>query len=173
MTTDDRFKLLMHRMIARRLDASAIAVARARVDEIDDGRECRQEWRSLLGLPVDGLRRRITERSEEMTRLRLSSPLPIVFDFTDEALRRRMWRLAKKPQELAMVEIYTDLMGTDELTVVEIARMLGRSASWVEHWLRVGDLRSRMRADVEDFAEDRRKRDAALAEIGKSTDTDG
>lgn len=155
MTTDDRFKLMMHRMIARRLDASAIAAARARVDEIDDGRECRQEWRSLLGLPVDGLRRRITERLEEMTRLRLSSPLPIAFDFTDEALRQRMWRRAKKQQEL---------------TMLEIARILRRSEAWVEHWLRVGDLRSRMRPDVEAFVEDRRKRDAALAEIGDHID---
>lgn len=129
-----------------------------------------QEWRSLLALPVDGLRRRIAERSEEMTRLRLSSPLPIVFDFTDEALRRRMWRLAKKPQELAMVEVYTDLMGTDELTVVEIARMLGRSEAWVEHMLKLGDLPSHQRADVEAFGEKRRKRNAALAEISESTE---
>lgn len=114
MTTDDRFKLLMHRMIARRLDASAIAAARARVDEIDDGRECRDEWRALLGLPVDQLRRRLIERSEEMTRLRLSSPFPIIFEFTDEGLRRRMWRLAKKQQDLDMVQIYVDLMDVDD-----------------------------------------------------------
>lgn len=114
MTTDDRFKLLMHRMIARRLDASAIAAARARVDEIDDGRDCRQEWRSLLSLPIDQIRRRITERSEEMTRLRLSSPFPIIFDFTDEGLRRRMWRLAKKSQDLDMAQIYDDLMDVDD-----------------------------------------------------------
>ncbi len=114
MTTDDRFKLLMHRMIARRLDASAIAAARARVDALDDGRECRQEWRVLLSLPAHQLRRRLTERSEEMTRLRLSSPFPAVCDFTDEALRRRMWRLAKKQQDLDMVQIYVDLMDVDD-----------------------------------------------------------
>lgn len=96
MTTDDRFKLLMHRLIARCLNADAIAVARARVDALDDGRECRDEWRALLALPVDRLRRRLTERSEEMTRLRLSSPFPAVGDLTDEALRRRMWRMAKR-----------------------------------------------------------------------------
>lgn len=90
MQVDDRFKLLMHRMIARRLDASAIAAALAWNADRDDGRECRDEWRALLALPVDHLRRRLTERSEEMTRLRMSSPFPVVCDFTDEAAAANM-----------------------------------------------------------------------------------
>lgn len=96
MTTDDRAKLLMHRLIARHFTATAVDAARAWNAEHDDGRNCRQEWRDLMDLPVDQLRRRLTERSEEMTRLRLSSPFPVVCDFTDETLRRRIWRLAKR-----------------------------------------------------------------------------
>lgn len=59
---------------------------------------------------------------------------------------------------------------SDEIPIAEIAAMLGRPEQWVEHVLRLGDLRSRARADVEAFVEDQRKRDAAAAEIGDHTD---
>ena len=69
-----------------------------------------------------------------------------------------------------MAEIYADLMDIDELTVAEIAAMVGRSELWVEHVLKLGDLPSRVRADVEAFVADQRMRDAALREIGDHTD---
>lgn len=113
MQVDHRAKLIMHRMIARRLDADAVAAARTWNAHVDDGRYCRQEWRDLLALPLDQLRRKLTERTEEMTRLRLSSPFPATCDFTDETLRRRIWRLAKRQQDLDMAQIYDDLMDVD------------------------------------------------------------
>lgn len=58
----------------------------------------------------------------------------------------------------------------DKVPIPEIARLLGRPEAWVEHVLKLGALPSRVRADVESFAEDQRKRDAAAAEIGDHTD---
>jgi len=68
-----------------------------------------------------------------------------------------------------MAQIYDDLMDVDELSVTEISKMLGRSEAWVEHVLRLGDLPSRAQVEVEAFAAEQRRRDAALAEIGEST----
>lgn len=58
----------------------------------------------------------------------------------------------------------------DELTLAEIARMLGRPELWVDHVLKLGDLPSQRRLDVEAFVADQRSRDAAAAEIGDHTD---
>jgi hypothetical protein len=56
------------------------------------------EWDDLLRLPPSNVRRRLTSRDEEMTRLRLSSPFVIAdgIDFSDVALRRRIWQAAKR-----------------------------------------------------------------------------
>jgi hypothetical protein len=49
------------------------------------------------------LRRRLTRRDEGMTRLRLSSPFVLAdgIDVTDQTLRRRIWRAAKRLAEKA------------------------------------------------------------------------
>ncbi|MCR9071838.1 MAG: hypothetical protein NXI18_08970 [Alphaproteobacteria bacterium] len=100
-TINDRAKLLTHRIIARQIATDP--------DLIDRARRVLSEWRSmghqyavfdewdrLLNLDPVQLRRQITERSENMTRLRISSPLGIASGLfvNDEALRRRIRRKA-------------------------------------------------------------------------------
>ena len=55
-----------------------------------------KEWERILSLPIPALTQKITERSETMDRLRLSSPLAFVVDFTDLEQRRRLLRIAKR-----------------------------------------------------------------------------
>ena len=57
-----------------------------------------QDWNELLDLPVPEIRHRLISRHEDMARLRLSSPFVLAkgIDFEDEALRRRVWRAAKR-----------------------------------------------------------------------------
>ncbi|MGY4403818.1 hypothetical protein [Bradyrhizobium sp. USDA 3315] len=52
----------------------------------------------MLGFPPSTVRRRLTIRDEEMTRLRLSSPFVLVegVNFEDGTLRRRIWKAAKR-----------------------------------------------------------------------------
>ena len=100
---NDTAKLMMHRLIARRLGRDPSLVERAKVSL---GRSADRfsshtfihDWSELLNLPVTEIRLRLTRRNEEMTRLRLSSPFMLAegIDFEDEALRRRIWRAAKR-----------------------------------------------------------------------------
>jgi hypothetical protein len=57
-----------------------------------------QDWNELLDLPVPEIRHRLISRHEDIARLRLSSPFVLAkgIDFEDEALRRRVWRAAKR-----------------------------------------------------------------------------
>jgi hypothetical protein len=57
-----------------------------------------REWSELLDLPPSEIRHLLASRSERMTRLRLSSPFILAegIDFSDTALRRRIWRTAKR-----------------------------------------------------------------------------
>lgn len=99
---NDRAKLLAHRLVARRLSSDPGIVERARQilsDQRAQGRDYAfiGEWERLLDLGPERLRRLITERSETMTRLRISSPLGLASGLfiEDEALRRRIRRKAK------------------------------------------------------------------------------
>jgi hypothetical protein len=95
---NDRAKLIMHRLIARRLkeEPSALTLVRERLDSLaDDAPLNVAEWRAILQGDVDTVRRRLTERSSEMTRLRLSSPFLGVVPLTDPTLRRRIHQKAK------------------------------------------------------------------------------
>jgi hypothetical protein len=95
---NDRAKLIMHRLIARRLkeEPSALTLVRERLDSLgDDAPLYVAEWRAILQGDVDTVRRRLTERSSEMTRLRLSSPFLGVVPLTDPTLRRRIHQKAK------------------------------------------------------------------------------
>lgn len=101
-TVNDRAKLLYHRIVARQIATDPDLINRAR-QVISEWRsmghqyEVFDEWDRLLNLDPAQLRRQITERSENMTRLRISSPLGIASGLfvNDEALRRRIRRKAK------------------------------------------------------------------------------
>ena len=98
---NDRLKLMYHRLVVRRLarDASLIEDARKVVAQWQEEPERRTfvgEWDSLLSQPPDHICQLIGSRSQDATRLRLSSPFPHVerLRIGDEAIRRRMWRKA-------------------------------------------------------------------------------
>jgi hypothetical protein len=100
---NDRAKLMAHRLLARRLASDPGIIDRARnilAQQRAQGRcySFLDEWDNLLDLGPESLRRIITQRSEKMARLRISSPLGIASGlFThDEALRRRIRRKAKE-----------------------------------------------------------------------------
>ncbi len=95
---NDRAKLIMHRLIAKKLrcDPDVLAVVRERLDRFgDDAPKHVCEWKAILRADVDTVRKRLTERSLEMTRLRLSSPLVGVIPLEDLNLRRRIYQKAK------------------------------------------------------------------------------
>lgn len=101
---NDTAKLMIHRLIARAIghDPSLIDRAKVSLDRSASGRyegySFVGEWSDLLRLPPSNVRRRLTSRDEEMTRLRLSSPFVIAdgIDVSDVALRRRIWQAAKR-----------------------------------------------------------------------------
>lgn len=100
---NDRAKLIMHRMVARRLgqDPGLLTHAREALEARSSrmpGRDFTNEWEVLLAAPLAELRRKLTSRQEDMSRLRLSSPFMMVADLglDDVPLRRRIWRLAKR-----------------------------------------------------------------------------
>jgi hypothetical protein len=99
---NDAAKLMMHRLVARALarDPSLVDRARvfqARISERFRGHDFVHQWDALLRLPLPQLRLRLTSRDPEMRRLRVSSPFVVGgVDFTDEGLRRRIRRAARK-----------------------------------------------------------------------------
>jgi hypothetical protein len=98
---NDTAKLIMHRLIARELGRDPSLVERAkdslsRTSEHYEGYSFVLEWSELLEMSVPEVRLRLTSRDEDMTRLRLSSPFVLVVDLKDEALRRRIWKAAKR-----------------------------------------------------------------------------
>lgn len=95
---NDRAKLLLHRLIARRLarEPGLIEAARAWLDPSVGAPSHVREWEELLRLEPGLIRRALVSRSERMTRLRLSSPFYAVSGFQDPAFRRRVWRLARR-----------------------------------------------------------------------------
>jgi hypothetical protein len=103
-TINDRAKLIMHRLIARRLSTDPDLLAKAKADIQDALERARQgekvyhhiyEWAALLDGPLDMLRRQLTSRRETMYRLRLSSPFAVHAGLTEPSLRRRIWGKAK------------------------------------------------------------------------------
>jgi hypothetical protein len=100
---NDTAKLMMHRLIARAIgrDPSVIERAKISLDQSSSRHGVEPftaEWSDLLRLSPSNVRRLLTSRDEEMTRLRLSSPFVIAdgIDFSDVALRRRIWQAAKR-----------------------------------------------------------------------------
>jgi hypothetical protein len=102
-TVNDTAKLIMHRLVARALARDPWLIERAKAGLAASAvrfpdRSFIADWNDLLHLPVGELRSRLTSRSEESKRLRLSSPFVIAegVDFTDATLRRRIGRAAKR-----------------------------------------------------------------------------
>jgi hypothetical protein len=100
---NDTAKLMMHRLIARAISRDPSLVAKAKVSLERSSRhfeDCSfvREWSELLDHPVSEIRRLLASRSERMTRLRVSSPFILAegIDFSNTALRRRIWRAAKR-----------------------------------------------------------------------------
>jgi hypothetical protein len=105
---NDAAKLIMDRLIARALarDASLIDRAKFSLAQMSvrfPDRSFVRDWEASLRLPPDQLRALLTSRSQEARRLRLSSPFVTAegVDFTDQALRRRIRRAAKRLVERA------------------------------------------------------------------------
>lgn len=97
---NDRAKLIMHRMIARRLvsDPALLAEARQRIrDALAGGGALgsADEWDRLLQNDLQQIRHLLTRRDETMDRLRVSSPLPVLAGIRDPDLRRRIWKKAR------------------------------------------------------------------------------
>ena len=97
---NDRAKRMIHRIVARRMasDAGIIERARAALSRArTSGKHYTyvDEWESLLAREPDELRRLITENSETMNRLRISSPFSLLAGVEDPELRRRIWRKAR------------------------------------------------------------------------------
>jgi hypothetical protein len=100
---NDTAKLMMHRLIARAISRDPSLIERAKVSlerssqHFEDYSFVR-EWSELLEQPPSEIRRLLASRSESMTRLRLSSPFMLAegIDFGNTALRRRIWRAAKR-----------------------------------------------------------------------------
>jgi hypothetical protein len=104
---NDAAKLMIHRLIARELGCDPTLIEKAKISldrsaQHFDGYSFVREWSELLHLPPSNLRRRLTSRDEGMTRLRLSSPFVLADGIvTDQTLRRRIWRAAKRLAEKA------------------------------------------------------------------------
>ncbi|MDP6774021.1 MAG: hypothetical protein QGI63_07100 [Rhodospirillales bacterium] len=98
---NDRAKLMIHRMVARRMASDPGLVDRARA-VLSRARTAGQpyehiaEWEDLLAREPAELRRIICARSDNMDRLRASSPFAPVAGVEDPDLRRRIWRMARR-----------------------------------------------------------------------------
>ena len=113
---NDAAKLMMHRLIARKIGRDPSLVEKARVSLGRSAEHFKdysfvREWNDVLDLPVPRVRRLLTSRDEAMTRLRLSSPFVVTdgIDFEDEALRRRIWRAAKRIAVRSTTHKHADL----------------------------------------------------------------
>ncbi len=102
-TTDDRVKLMYHRLVADRIrrDPGLVARAGAVVEELSTKPNQRShvfEWKLALSQPCEKVRQFIISRHQDATRLRITSPFPMLPELSvqDEQTRRRMWRKAKK-----------------------------------------------------------------------------
>jgi hypothetical protein len=87
-------------------DPSLVEKAKVSLDRSSqhfEGYSLVREWSELLDLPPSEIRRLLTSRSERITRLRLSLPfIPAEgIDFGNTALRRRIWRAAKRVAQRA------------------------------------------------------------------------
>jgi hypothetical protein len=107
---NDMAKLIMHRLVARSIARDPTLISKAKLSHSKISVRFRDrpfvsEWAKLLALPPHQLRVLLTSRNQEMKRLRLSSPFVTAqgVDFSDEALRRRIRRAAKRVATRALL----------------------------------------------------------------------
>jgi len=103
---NDRAKLLMHRIVARRLKTEPELVDQARQVLERWARErpylasdsWMTAWAEILQLPPETVRSEIVRRTERATWLRNTSPFGVVPGLfpQDYAWRSRIWRIAKR-----------------------------------------------------------------------------
>lgn len=96
-SVNDRVKLMLHRVIAKRISScpELIDVARSKLEMTSHGADYVSEWLEILAYDPIELRRLITTRAERMVRLRKSSPFTQP-DFQNPDFRRRVWWLARR-----------------------------------------------------------------------------
>jgi hypothetical protein len=102
-TINDTAKLIIDRLISRSIARDPMLVERAKASLAKislhfPDRSFVADWDKLLRLPTHELRGLLTSRNQDMKRLRLSSPFVTAegVDFTDQNLRRRIRRAAKR-----------------------------------------------------------------------------
>jgi hypothetical protein len=96
-TVNDTAKLIMHRLIARSLARDPMLVDRAKVSLARSSlrfpdRSFIADWEELLRLPTRELRALLTSRDQNMSPFTTAEGV----DFTDQTLRRRIRRAAKR-----------------------------------------------------------------------------
>lgn len=97
-SVNDRAKLILHRLVARRLRAnpSLLDEARARLQSLEEpAPDYMIQWARVLDRSAEDVADLIGSRSDQMTHLRVSSPFRLPKMFDDEAWRRRVWKKAK------------------------------------------------------------------------------
>lgn len=102
-TVNDRAKLLMHRLVARRISErpELIEVVKHEFVNGPTALDCSREWMAILDRDPKEIRKLITSRSSRMNRLRVSSPFATVAGLQDPAIRKRIWKVAKKGHALS------------------------------------------------------------------------
>jgi hypothetical protein len=106
----DLAKLIMHRLIARRMQRDSSLVERAkqvqaRMAEQYGGWPFVAEWNELLAMPPPALRAKLISRDREMVRLRNSSPFYLLggIDLGDYDHRIRIARAARRVAQRSIV----------------------------------------------------------------------
>ena len=97
-SVNDRAKLILHRLVARRLRANPALLedARTRLQSLaGPAPDYVIQWARVLDRSAEDVADLIGSRSEQMTHLRVSSPFRLPEGFDDEAWRRRVWKKAK------------------------------------------------------------------------------
>lgn len=97
-SVNDRAKLILHRLVARRLRANPALLedARTRLQSLEEpAPDYVIQWARVLDRPAEDVADLIGSRSEHMTHLRVSSPFRLPEGLDDEAWRRRVWKKAK------------------------------------------------------------------------------
>ena len=97
-SVNDRAKLILHRLVARRLRANPLLLeeAKVRLRSLEGpAPDYIIAWAQLLERPAEDVANLIGSRSEQMTHLRVSSPFRLPEEFDDETWRCRVWKKAK------------------------------------------------------------------------------
>lgn len=109
---NDRAKLILHRLVARRLKAEPQLVDHARL-LLREWKTARPDpssgdwveaWERVLQQPIEQIRTEIVRRSERADWLRATSPFALVPGLMpdDIAVRKRIWRIAKRGSTAAL-----------------------------------------------------------------------